>query len=343
MRAGPLSAILAVLLLALTRPAIGQSSQPASKSDSKNETIIYPPAVFYLAKGEPHACGQGCSEWIAAEGYFDFAAAQRLRTFVNRLAGRKLPVFFHSPGGIQTSALAIGRFMRQLQMTAGVGKTVPAGCAAITEQACLELKRSGEQLTAQLHALGASCNSACVYALIGAEVRQVPVGARLGVHSGKLLLMSLDGLRQVPSGGGQAQLAAYEEELRGYLREMGADAALLDLAVKIPHDQVHYLSRDQIAGFEIDTRGFQETRWTEIEAARKRFYVTKFFAEARGASGKEFRTSVPVMRRAVGRRDHLFARNGIRQRCRRQVGPADHRKTHDLVQAERVGKKDRRV
>ena len=27
--------------------------------------------VFYVAKGEPGACGPGCQEWIAAEGFID--------------------------------------------------------------------------------------------------------------------------------------------------------------------------------------------------------------------------------------------------------------------------------
>ena len=29
------------------------------------------PMIFFVAKGEPNACGPGCSEWIAAEGTFD--------------------------------------------------------------------------------------------------------------------------------------------------------------------------------------------------------------------------------------------------------------------------------
>jgi len=34
----------------------------------------------------------------------------------------------------------------------------------------------------------ASCDSACVFALVGAMVRQVPPGARLGIHSVKLVI-----------------------------------------------------------------------------------------------------------------------------------------------------------
>jgi hypothetical protein len=50
---------------------------------------------------------QGCSEWIAAEGFFDLSSAQRLRSFLQRHSKRKLPIYFQSSGGIMGQALAI--------------------------------------------------------------------------------------------------------------------------------------------------------------------------------------------------------------------------------------------
>ena len=41
------------------------------------------PMIFFVAKGEPNACGPGCSEWIAAEGMFD---GPRGRTTIPRSA-----------------------------------------------------------------------------------------------------------------------------------------------------------------------------------------------------------------------------------------------------------------
>src|SRR5262249_61647097 len=66
-----------------------------------------PPIVFFTAKGEPNACGPGCSEWIAAEGTIDPGAEDRLRALLKRLGGRKPPIYFHSPGGPGPGGLPI--------------------------------------------------------------------------------------------------------------------------------------------------------------------------------------------------------------------------------------------
>src|SRR5215470_19262761 len=87
------------------KPA-GSPSKPAAPE--KSETMP-PPVVFFLAKGDANACGVGCSEWIAADGTFDAGAEERLRELLKKLGGRKLPVFFHSPGGPVSAGLAIGR------------------------------------------------------------------------------------------------------------------------------------------------------------------------------------------------------------------------------------------
>ena len=38
-----------------------------------------------------------------------------------------------------------------------------------------------------------ACNSACVFALIGAKVRYVPPGAQLGVHASRVVIYRPDG------------------------------------------------------------------------------------------------------------------------------------------------------
>ncbi len=48
---------------------------------------------------------------------------------------------------------------------------------------------------------------------------------------------------------------------RRYIREMGVDTALMDAALKIPHEDIRYLSRGEIAAFGIDRREFAETPW----------------------------------------------------------------------------------
>src|SRR5262249_19470616 len=63
---------------------------PAPGKDDQSQSLM----VFYLAKGAPDTCGQGCNEWIAADGFIDVAATQRLRAPLARLRGTKPPIFF---------------------------------------------------------------------------------------------------------------------------------------------------------------------------------------------------------------------------------------------------------
>jgi hypothetical protein len=287
-----------LVLAAATGSAAAQAERPgksAPKSKPQSSPITTP-IVFYAAKGQADACGPGCSEWIAAEGQFDLGALQRLRAFLARLGGRKLPIFFQSSGGLQEQAVAIGRLLREREMTAGVSRTIPAGCVGASEAACRALKQSGQKLDAELHSV-ASCNSACVYALVGGKVRQVPPGARLGVHSGKLIQVRSDGRVEFIShssspSGDKAKFAAMNAQLQRYLREMRMDAGLFELAERVPHEQIHYLSRDEIARFGIDPREFQESRWSAMELRPQPFLIFKFVVEAKGAGRKEFRTSV---------------------------------------------------
>src|SRR5262249_19347172 len=143
----PLLLGLAAIVAGLAPVGAHAQGKGPDASNRQLALINRSPLVFYLAKGEPGACGEGCSEWIAADGYFDRGAAQRLRPFLARIPGQVPPIFFQSHGGIQTTALTIGRLMRKRGMTAGVARTIPAGCAGATgeqEKTCQNLKASGQ-------------------------------------------------------------------------------------------------------------------------------------------------------------------------------------------------------
>jgi hypothetical protein len=290
--------LLVAIIIALTAPAAAQPGRAGKPSTpaKKNSAPIEPPMIFYLAKGEPDACGEGCSEWIAAEGRIELGTAQRLRTFLSRLGKRKLPIFFHSPGGIGTTAIEMGRLFRAREMTAGVSETIPADCVGASEQACRALKQSGQALTSELRNV-ASCSSACVFALIGAKVRQVPPGARLGVHAAKLIIFRTDGSKINRSDERvvsyqRNRLAELNAQFRRYVQEMKIDVRLFDLLSKVPHENIHYLSRDEIVGFGIDTREVHEARWTALEVGPKQLWTTKYFVEPKTGSRQELRTSL---------------------------------------------------
>jgi hypothetical protein len=285
----------------LAQPAAAQSKAPDRT-----------PMLFYVAKGGPDACGAGCSEWIAAEGYIDPHAARRFRAFLKPLRTAKLPVFFQSQGGIQGQAVEMGRIMRERAMTAGVSRTLPEGCAKVEVKACQALKRSGRPLPAELRNV-ASCNSACVYAVIGAKVREIPPGATLGVHASKLVQIRegrVVAAEQI-SPESKRRMSSHRAQLRKYVKDMGIDPGLVEAAYKIPHEQIHKLSRDEIAAFGIDARGFMESRWTIVELPGHRPFVVKFIAEAKGTERKEVRTSVIQLSCAGPRRLNMVLSRGL--------------------------------
>lgn len=256
------------------------------------------PMVFYLANGAPNACGEGCDTWIAAEGAFESGTAERLQALIKRIPAPAPPIYFHSPGGNVEPALAIGRLLHKNGMTAGVSRTIPESCAGEREgsDACRAAKRSGKTVAAELRSAGAVCASACVYALIGAKTRLVPPDAALGVHASKVVIVRVTGAARLPRGDELAamQKARFAEslaELRRYVRDMGIDTRLVDLAFKIPHERVRLLGRNEIAGLGIDRRTFQESSWTFGEI-RKKPAISKYFVDDRGSDGKEFHLSV---------------------------------------------------
>lgn len=253
-----------------------ESAASAMKPAPPQTSAAMPPIVFFLAKGDANACGVGCSDWIAADGRIDPGADERLRALLKKLGGRKLPIFFHSPGGAVPTGLALGRLLRQRGLTAGVGWTVPAGCdpKQQDEPACDKLKRSGRDLVAVLDTGHTMCNSSCVYALVGAAVREVGAGVGLGVHSSSIsfTLKRIDGQGHVTTMQTHAAPTVERKALESgyaaisaYLREMGISQDLLAVARGVEFSQVRLLTRDQIVAFGIDRRETVEGLWVFVD------------------------------------------------------------------------------
>jgi hypothetical protein len=262
--------------------------------------------IFFVAKGEPGACGAGCSEWIAAEGMIDRDAAQRLRDFIGGLQRRDLPIFFNSMGGLAGPAVALGVVMREQRMTAGVGRTMPEGCrgSVATDDACRRVIQSKRELKARLATGNARCLSACAYALVGASVRRVARDAQLGVHT-----------LRMPAGaspqGAQPSIADAHHLLKRYMIEMGVDPALIDVAAKVSADRVRTLSREEIARFGIEARDVYETPWVPYEDVSKRFYVLKAVTQATATDGTDFRTSLLRVGCKIGDRVPILLRREL--------------------------------
>jgi hypothetical protein len=278
-------------------PAATDKKTAPDKKEASKPAV---PMVFFIATGDPGACGAGCAEWIAAEGRIDDSTPGRLRALFARLGKRKLPIFFYSPGGSVDAAVVMGRMLRARDMTAGVARTIPQGCDPLQahEPACDTLKRSGRALPAELRTMDASCNSSCVYALIGAAVREVPIDAGLGVHS-ILILQTM--IRRNGEGrvlatssrrvtGDTPGIRAAHGRVARYAAEMGISPALIDAAAAVPNDTIRFITREEIARFGIDKREFIETRWTADAGTTGSF--AKWVMEARGAEPKQYRATM---------------------------------------------------
>jgi hypothetical protein len=302
-RSFALALLVALATMLLAPPADAQSKTYRIRHKPAAGTVIKKtPLLFYVAKSDGDACGKGCSEWIAVEGNFDSGAANRFRAFLKRNGARALPVIFHSPGGEVTNAFAIGRFMRGQGMSASVGRTVPEACVAGEGDACRQAKSSGKPVPARLVTAHGQCSSACVWALLGAKVRQVPPGTFLGVHSHRQELTVT--VRASPAVS-EARIRAYakerfqayaktaraisNEKTRAYIAEMGVAPELFTLASSVPHETVRFLTREEIARFGIDTRSFAESPWSLVEPPSQRAFLIKSIAESRAPTGKSFR------------------------------------------------------
>jgi hypothetical protein len=257
--------------------------------------IMRHPLIFFVAKGEPNACGPHCSEWIAAEGNIDTDAAKRFREFLDQPARRNLPVFFNSLGGSTNQAAMIGRILRQYRMTAGVARTIPQGCRAAVsmDDACRRIAQSTSEHKARLVTSGARCASGCVYAILGASVRQVNKAAELGIHSVRYLWVS-----RGPATSAPPTIEVAHEGLRNYAVEMGTDPSLIDAAAKVSADRIHWMTRAEIDRFGIETRGFYETRWTPLQETPAVYSVAKSWTQ-RGEGSGDFRTDVIRLRCSV--------------------------------------------
>ena len=228
------------------------------------------PLIFFVAKGGPDACGPGCSKWIAADGMIDSGAAERFRAFLEQPELRSLPVFFNSLGGIASESIAIGLTLRKYRMTAGVGRTFPTSCRATMPDECRRIAQSKPGQESRLVTLDARCASGCVYALLGASTRNVARYAQVGIHSPRYVAaLKALGAASMPN------IDIVDDELRAYLIEMGNDPSLIDFAASVSPDRIHWLSREEMERYHIETHGDYETPWTAHQTGGGRVAISK--------------------------------------------------------------------
>ena len=274
MNRGIISLVVSGCLVATAMAGAARAPAPEAKGPDAN---LLPQIVFYVAKGPPGACGPGCSEWIAAEGTIDPAAEPRLWELLRKLGNdRKPPVYFHSPGGDVTAGLQIGRLLRARGLTVGVGWTLPATCDRQdpSAPACDTLKRSGRELPAELDISAGFCASSCSYTILGGAVRNIGVGAKVGIHDMYMspTFRSFDGNGRivdqpqvVSADSARIALAQRYGVIAAYLNQMGISLDLAKAAHSIPSNKLHVLTREELVAFGIDRRDAVESGWSLVD------------------------------------------------------------------------------
>ncbi len=183
--------------------------------------------IFYVARGAADACGQGCSEWIAAEGTVQWDTHKRLIAILDRQAGRKLPVVIHSWGESNLNvATSLGRILRGRGIDTTAGPTIVEACKGPSGAECFALKRPGGPLDAKLDLANTSCDLACVLMLAGGVQRSLPPNTRV-ILTGMAIHNRL--APNVSDDHRKGLTVRYGELFRLYLREMGIETELLDI------------------------------------------------------------------------------------------------------------------
>ena len=183
--------------------------------------------IFYVARGAAGACGQGCSEWIAAEGTVQWDTHKRLLAILDRQAGRKLPVVIRSWGESNLNvATSLGRILRDRGIDTTVGSTEAEACDGKPEAECFALKRPGGPLDAKVNLSDARCDLACVLTLVGGVHRSLPSGTRM-ILSGMFIRNRL--APNVSDERREGLTVRFGEQFRMYLRDMGVEPELLDI------------------------------------------------------------------------------------------------------------------
>ena len=217
------SALFGVLIaLAGAGPALAQQRPAVGGFGSPPDAMI-----FYVAHGAAGACGQGCSDWIAAEGTVQWDAHKRLIAILDRNAGRKLPVVIHAFGSSNLNvAVSLGRILHDRGVDTTAGTTDVDACSGKPEADCFALKRTLGPLDAKLSLTDQQCDLGCVLMLVGGVHHSLPQGTQVllgGMAIHNRLAPNVSDERR------EGLTTLFGEQFRVYLREMGVQPELLDI------------------------------------------------------------------------------------------------------------------
>jgi hypothetical protein len=202
-----------------------------------------PPSMRFewRVEGPAEVCGNHCRSWISATGVLTEDSVRAFEAFARTGSLQGATLVLDSEGGSVLSAMALGRHIRNHDMTTTVGRTV-------------ELSRlDGSQSRATLSPK-ATCESMCTFLLLAGSRRYVPAEARVLVHQIWLGAKSKRA-RDVTYSADELQLVQRDiGRLARYTIEMGGGIELIETALRVPPwEPMHRLSDDELRRMKITT------------------------------------------------------------------------------------------
>jgi hypothetical protein len=219
----------ASLALAVGSPSVARGDKPA------------PMRFEWRLEGPAEQCGAHCRTWISATGVITEDTARNFEAFArgNDVRGAKLVL--DSEGGSVLSAMALGRAIRNFDMTTTVGRTTV-------------LPADGNEPPRATISPNASCESMCAFILLAGTRRYVPSDARVLVHQIWLGAKSKKA-RETSYTADELQLVQRDVgRLVRYTAEMGGSMELIETALRVPPwEPMHRLDIDELRRMKITT------------------------------------------------------------------------------------------
>jgi len=79
--------------------------------------------AFSIVRTNNPICESDCPEWIAADGYITDKTAKAFKAILKKAGDRNLPLLINSFGGRVDVAMAMGRLIREREMTVEIART----------------------------------------------------------------------------------------------------------------------------------------------------------------------------------------------------------------------------
>lgn len=192
-------------------------------------------------EGPAEQCASQCRTWIFATGIIAEDSARLFETFVQGRDVRGAMLVLDSEGGSVLGALALGRQIRNYEMTTTVGRSIvlPANEA-----------NKGRSVISP----DASCESMCAFLLLAGTRRYVPSEARVLVHQ---IWLGAKTRRARDTSYTAEELQLVQRDvgrLVRYTAEMGGSMELIETALRVPPwEPMYRLTFDELRRMNMTT------------------------------------------------------------------------------------------